>query len=77
MEKNEILEYWGRHSKGFASAAYCIRTDKHNWTEKDFFDSGLVDYKKYFESIEKELPDMDSVLEIGCGIGRLLFPIYI
>jgi len=65
--------YWANWSKTLGSAMYCIRTDKENWTLDEFFKSGLDDYNNFLKL--DEIPDNESVLDIGCGIGRVLFPI--
>jgi ubiquinone/menaquinone biosynthesis C-methylase UbiE len=71
----DIIGYWNDFTKTLQSAMCCIRTEKMNWDINDFFRTGLEDYNKYLISCEKMLPDMDNILEIGSGIGRILYNI--
>jgi SAM-dependent methyltransferase len=75
METKEILKYWNRFTSNFKDAAYCIRTDRTDWNIDDFLKSGEEDYNKYFSFPEIEGKQNKTILDIGCGIGRLLFPV--
>ena len=73
MEQEHIKAYWQQWTKDFKDASYCIYSTRKDWSVEEFYQSGVKDWNKYFEPLMNQLPDRDSVMEIGVGIGRVLF----
>lgn len=76
MDDKLIREHWAQWTHNISDAFTCIRADRTDWTLGDFIGSGLSDYQRYFQEEEKLLPDKDSILEIGAGVGRILYAIH-
>jgi SAM-dependent methyltransferase len=69
-----MKNYWAGFTKDMTKAMYIIRSDNKNWKLDDFLKSGTEDYNQFFLKEENSIiPDKDVILEIGCGMGRMLY----
>jgi SAM-dependent methyltransferase len=75
MTDNKYMKtYWSSFTKDMTKAMYIIRSDNKSWKLNDFLKSGVEDYNQFFLKEENNLiPNKDSILEIGCGMGRMLY----
>lgn len=81
MSYRSIKKNWEGLANKDPYWAICTHPDKKRgtWNEKDFFLTGEKEIKQLFEYLKVRqitLPDNELVLEFGCGIGRLLRPLY-
>lgn len=68
LNNQKIL--WEKLAK--SNSKYYINSDfGKGITEKEFIESGVKDYQKYIVN-DSFIKAFDTILEIGCGIGRLL-----
>lgn len=75
----KMKKEWNERTK--MNPLFVIATD-HSETEQDFWNSGIVecnnilgvDAMRFQKIVEHREPSKMNVLEIGCGIGRILIP---
>lgn len=75
----KMKKEWNERTK--MNPLFVIATD-HSDTEEDFWNSGIdecndilgIDTERYQKIIENKETSSMNVLEIGCGIGRILIP---
>lgn len=70
-EQEHMKDYWKKTSDTLDRAMYFVNSSKNNWKLDGFMLNGKEVWDKIF-TIKDELPDFHSVLEIGCGLGRVL-----
>ena len=70
-EQKHMKEYWEKTSNTLDRAMYFVNSSKNNWKLDEFIINGKEVWDKIF-TIKDELVDKDSILEIGCGLGRVL-----
>ncbi len=71
MQRFDMKADWNERAK--KNSLYYIACDDAD-NESVFRDSGQRDVKIVLEGVEPLLPSHEKVLEIGCGVGRLLEP---
>ena len=80
LSSNERMQReWDARAE--VDAKYFIKP-KHNQTDNEFWKSGIIDCddilgvntSRYSQIIDNKNPKKMRVLEIGCGIGRILIP---
>ncbi len=69
-----MKKYWHKTTVTLPKAMWIEAKCAPDCTIPKFLEIGEWRYNKSFESTEKELISMKASLEIGCGIGRLVFP---
>ncbi len=75
----KMKKEWNERTK--MNPLFVIATD-HSETEEDFWNSGIgecddilgIDTIRFQKIIENKEPSKMNILEIGCGIGRILIP---
>jgi SAM-dependent methyltransferase len=72
-KQREYMEkYWNENTGTLEKAMYIVNSSKHDWEWEKFLETGKPVWYAIYESVEKYLPDCISVLDIGCGLGRVL-----
>lgn len=74
LSKNRMQEEWDERSR--ENAFHYIASWKDNWPEEEFLHSGEHDVRELidpFLAAVRFTPADKTVLEIGCGVGRLSF----
>ncbi len=68
----DMKEFWESNSKELDRAMWIVNSGMNNWNKKSFLESGKEDWKKIVEKVKGVVPDFKYVLEIGCGLCRVL-----
>lgn len=74
LATDQEWKVWGQHDPMYGVAAWVGRDKMGNnpWTESDFFELGRRDWADFYSLWKKFFPvNQDSILEIGCGAGRI------
>jgi len=73
MEKLTYMmkETWNTLAK--QDAMHYIATGRPHWTLDEFLDSGKTAVQQLLEAVGHRPDPTDSVIEVGCGIGRMSF----
>lgn len=67
-----MARYWNQRAKENANYFVDNRLDYVDGDDEFFWEQGKVDVAKIFELLEMQPGPEDVVLDIGCGVGRLL-----
>lgn len=73
MRSNVEWIYWGKTDPLWAVATHPGRErgGANPWNDADFYETGRQDFEAFSRRWERFGMDLDAVLEIGCGAGRL------
>jgi ubiquinone/menaquinone biosynthesis C-methylase UbiE len=72
-KSNIEWKYWGEHDLLFGVAAWQGKEKSvgGGWTDNDFYNLGKSDWEDFLNHWEKYGVRKESIVEIGCGAGRL------
>lgn len=70
-EQKHMKDYWSDTTDTLEKAMYMVNSSKHDWKLDEFLENGKSVWEEIYK-VKNQLPDSESVLEIGCGLGRLL-----
>lgn len=71
---SEMRHEWDERARN--NALYYIASERESWQESDFLESGERDVCRLVDPVLESLafdPRDKSILEIGCGVGRMSF----
>lgn len=74
LKTDEEWMAWGAHDPMYGVATWDGRSKSGDnpWTEREFFELGRQDWHDFYSVWNRLLPvNTDSILEIGCGAGRI------
>ena len=72
-EQEHMKEYWNNNTKTLERAMYIVNSSKKDWVLNDFLESGKKVWTAIYDSVKDHLPDKFNVLDVGCGLGRVLY----
>jgi SAM-dependent methyltransferase len=71
-DADHMRRYWNDRARENANYFVDNRLDYQNGDDEQFWEMGAVDLGKLFELLEVAPGPDDVVLDVGCGVGRLL-----
>ncbi len=68
---NTLGETWDKLGK--YNAFWAVLSDKKQWNEKEFFETGRKEIKQVLDNLKKHkvTPSHGKAMDFGCGLGRL------
>jgi ubiquinone/menaquinone biosynthesis C-methylase UbiE len=71
-QKEHMKKYWDDNTTTLEKAMYIVNSSKHDWKWEEFLETGKPVWEAIYNSVKEHLSDKASVLDIGCGLGRVL-----
>lgn len=71
-QKEHMTKYWDEQTTTLERAMYIVNSSKHNWKWEEFLETGKPVWDAIYNSVKEHLPNKIAVLDVGCGLGRVL-----
>ncbi|GAF67603.1 unnamed protein product [marine sediment metagenome] len=74
MDKQQeyMKDYWKHMTMTLTKAMYIVDTSNRDWNLDEFLIKGKNTWDMIYNNIKNDIVDYDNILEIGCGLGRIL-----